>query len=46
MVCPPSSRSMYQRLSLCWQLSMASPVTIVNCSGIPVRGPLPMPLMA
>src|SRR3982751_5077857 len=36
---PPSSRSMYHRVSLYWQLSTASPVTMVNANGRLVRGP-------
>ena len=31
---------MFQRISLSWQLSVLSPVSIANCSGSPVTGPL------
>ena len=30
---------MFHRVSLCWQLSVLSPVSIANCSGRPVTGP-------
>ncbi|WP_203823713.1 hypothetical protein [Actinoplanes palleronii] len=46
IICPPSSRSMYQRVSLYWQLSVMSPVTMVKPSGVLVRGPLVIPRMA
>ena len=37
--CPPSSRSMFQRISLSWELSELSPVWIASASGLPVTGP-------
>ena len=30
---------MFQRVSLCWQLSELSPVWIANENGVPVAGP-------
>src|SRR6185437_13586944 len=42
----PSSSAMYERSSLSWQLSVASPVTTVNASGAPDTGPAASPRTA